>query len=104
MIAKIDHLTASFHFHPAINNIVDNKKNYASMEDLTQVPSNAQYWGSYTGFNNRPRKAEGYYELPANPVSIIIIYIDDNDDDDNDDNHNDDNADDDPTQSFCMIG
>jgi len=73
MIAKIDHLTATFHFHPAINNIVDNKKNYASMEDLTQVPSNAQYWGSYTGFNNRPRKAEGYYELPVNPVRIMMM-------------------------------
>ena len=75
MIAKIGDLTATFHFHPAINSIVDNKKMYASMEDLTVVPSNAQYWGTYTGFNNRPRKAEGYYELPVKPVCIIRIMM-----------------------------
>jgi hypothetical protein len=68
MIAKIDEITATFHFHPAVNNIIDNKQHYASVEDLAVVPSNTQYWGTYTGFNNRPRKADGYYELPVNPV------------------------------------
>ena len=48
MIAKIDDLTATFHFDPAINSIVDNKKFYASMEDLGVLSSNAQYWGTYT--------------------------------------------------------
>jgi len=91
MIAKIDDLSATFHFHPAVNNIENNKKMFASTYDLTQVPSNAQYWGAYTGFNNRPRKAEGFIELSFKPVCTMMIMDDDLDgDDDDDDDVNDD--------------
>jgi len=70
MIASIEEISGTFHFHPAVNSIADNKKILASVQDLLAVPSNAQYWGTYTGFNNRPRKSKGYYELPVDPAEL----------------------------------
>jgi len=70
MIASIEEISGTFHFHPAVNSIDDNKEVLASIQDLLAVPSNAQYWGTYTGFNNRPRKSEGYYELPVDPAKL----------------------------------
>lgn len=70
MIASIEEISGTFHFHPAVNSIVDNKKVLASIQDLIAVPSNTQYWGTYTGFNNRPRKSQGYYELSVDTVEL----------------------------------
>ena len=58
---------ATFHFHPFVHSVYKKPSDWASLHDIAIVPSDTQYWGTYTGFNNRPRKPKNYGDLKVSP-------------------------------------
>ena len=58
---------ATFHFHPFVHSVYKKPADWASLHDIAIVPSDTQYWGTYTGFNNRPRKPKNYGDLKVSP-------------------------------------
>jgi len=61
---------ATFHFHPFVHSVYKQPSHWASLHDITRVPSETQYWGTYTGFNNRPRKPSNYGDLKVSPFQF----------------------------------
>lgn len=67
-LQNIHEIDATFHFWPNIKAIY-NTKRLSSTEDVKFIPSLAQYWGSCTGFDARPRRPDSF-SLKVTPKSF----------------------------------
>jgi hypothetical protein len=68
LIRKLKQINAIFHFQP----FQRYKKEFTEFHDMNILPDIAQYWGSFTGFNNKPRMQSGFHEDKVSPESFGI--------------------------------